>query len=203
MARTAYELIAQPWLRTPLTARTKPARGRARAKWPFFAALAVPALAGLARALFSRGHRPAVKRVKDLMVCDVVTVDPAVTLAEAARRMRDHNVGILPVVMNGELAGVITDRDLVVRALAEGADPELTLVGEFASAEPISARPDTPLGEAMEAMAALQLGRLPVVDDNNRVVGIVTLGSLALRSREEKQTLHAAQEVSRRSAHAA
>jgi len=135
MARTAYERIAQPWLRTPVTARTKLARDRTTAKWPFFAALALPALAGLARAWFSRVRRPAVTRVKDLMVCDVVTVDPAVTLAEAARRMRDHNVGILPVIINGELAGVITDRDLVVRALAEGADPELTLVGEFASAE--------------------------------------------------------------------
>jgi CBS domain-containing protein len=203
MARTAYERIAQPWLRTPVTARTKLARDRTTAKWPFFAALALPALAGLARAWFSRVRRPAVTRVKDLMVCDVVTVDPAVTLAEAARRMRDHNVGILPVIINGELAGVITDRDLVVRALAEGADPELTLVGEFASAEPICARPDTPLGEAMEVMAACQLGRLPVVDDDNELVGIVTLGSLALRSREEKQTLHAAQEVSRRSARVA
>jgi CBS-domain-containing membrane protein len=193
MARTAYERIAHPWLRTPVTARSKVAHDSATAKWPFLAALAVPAFAGLATAWFSRERGPAVTRVKDLMVRDVVTIDPAVTLAEAATRMRDHNVGILPVVVNGKLAGVITDRDLVVRALAEGADPTLTVVGEFASAEP----------EAMEVMAARQLGRLPVVDDDDRLVGIVTLGSLALRSREEKQTLHTAQEVSRRSARAA
>jgi CBS domain-containing protein len=203
MARTVYERIAHPWLRTPVTARSKVAHDSATAKWPFLAALAVPAFAGLATAWFSRERGPAVTRVKDLMVRDVVTIDPAVTLAEAATRMRDHNVGILPVVVNGKLAGVITDRDLVVRALAEGADPTLTVVGEFASAEPIYARPDTPLGEAMEVMAARQLGRLPVVDDDDRLVGIVTLGSLALRSREEKQTLHTAQEVSRRSARAA
>ena len=203
MARTAYERLAHPWLRTPVAARSNRARNSATARWPFLAALALPAFAGLATAWFSRERRPAVTKVKDLMVRDVVTIDPAVTLAEAAERMRDYNVGILPVVVNGRLAGVITDRDLVVRALAEGADPTLTVVGEFASAEPICARPDTPLGEAMEVMAAEQLGRLPVVDDDNRLVGIVTLGSLALRSREEKQTLHTAQEVSRRSARAA
>jgi CBS domain-containing protein len=142
-------------------------------------------------------------RIRDVMVRDVVTIDASATLVEAARRMRDHNVGILPVVVNTKLAGVVTDRDLVVRALAEGADPTLTSVGEFASAELICARPDTPLDEAMEVMAECQVGRLPVVDHDNHLVGIVTLGSLALRSREEKETLHTAQEVSRRSARTA
>jgi CBS domain-containing protein len=137
------------------------------------------------------------------MVSDIVAVDPSATLAEAARLMRDHNVGILPIVCNSKLAGVITDRDLVVRALAEGADPTMTEVGEFASTEPICARPDTQLEEAMEVMAECQVGRLPVVDYNDQLVGMVTLGSLALRSREEKETLHTAQEVSRRSARAA
>ena len=84
------------------------------------------------------------------MVDEVVSIDPSATLADAARQMRDHNVGILPVIVAGELAGVITDRDLVVRALAEGADPTLTVVGEFASGAPISVRPDTGLDETME-----------------------------------------------------
>src|SRR5215470_9333343 len=117
--------------------------------------------------------------------------------------MRDHNVGILPVVVNGQLVGVITDRDLVVRAFAEGADPTLTVVSEFALPQPICARLDTPLDEAMEVMAVRQLGRLPVVDDENRLVGIVTLGSPALRSGAERETLHTSQEVSRRSPRAA
>ena len=201
MARTAYERIAQRWLPTPVTDQSNVLQDSATAKWPLLAALALPAFAGLATAWFWREREPEVTTVKDLMVSDVVTIGPGSTLAEAARRMRDHNVGILPVVVNGQLAGVITDRDLVVRALAEGADPTLTVVGEFASAEPICARPETPLDEAMEVMAARQLGRLPVVDDDHRLVGIVTLGSLALRSRAEKKTLHTAQEVSRRSAH--
>jgi CBS domain-containing protein len=172
--------------------------------WPLVA-VAIPALAGLATAWFVRERGPVLRstRVKDLMVSDVVAVDPSATLAQAARLMRDHNVGILPVVVNNKLAGVITDRDLVVRALAEGADPTMTEVGEFASTEPICARPDTQLEEAMEVMAECQVGRLPVVDYNDQLVGMVTLGSLALRSREEKETLHTAQEVSRRSARAA
>jgi len=76
-------------------------------------------------------------------------------------------------------------------------------IGEFVSTELICARPDTQLEEAMEVMAARQVGRLPVVDYNNQLVGIVTLSSLALRSREERETLLTAQEVSRRSARAA
>jgi CBS domain-containing protein len=137
------------------------------------------------------------------MVEDVVTVEPTATLADAARQMRDHNVGILPVIVEGRVAGVITDRDLVVRALAEGADPTLTVVGEFASGSPVSVRPDTGLDETMELMSECQVGRLPVVDDEQRLVGIVTLGSLALRSRQDTETLQTAQAVSQRSARSA
>lgn len=204
MARTVYEAIAQRWLPTPVTAKWRAPHDGATRMWPLVA-VAIPALAGLATAWFVRERGPVLRsiKVKDLMVSDIVAVDPSATLAEAAKLMRDHNVGILPIVVNTKLAGVITDRDLVVRALAEGADPTMTEVGEFASTEPICARPDTQLEEAMEVMAECQVGRLPVVDYNDQLVGMVTLGSLALRSREEKETLHTAQEVSRRSARAA
>jgi hypothetical protein len=145
-ARGEYFHASRARDRRPPAASVEPRTRQRTSEVAFLAALAVPAFAGLATAWFSRERGPAVTRVKDLMVRDVVTIDPAVTLAEAATRMRDHNVGILPVVVHGKLAGVVTDRDLVVRALAEGADPTLTVVGEFASAEPIYARPDTHLG---------------------------------------------------------
>jgi CBS domain-containing protein len=89
--------------------------------WPLVA-VAIPAFAGLAAAWFLRERGPVLRstKVKDLMVSDVVTIDPSATLAQAARLMRDHNVGILPVIEDTKLAGVITDRDLVVRALAQG-----------------------------------------------------------------------------------
>jgi CBS domain-containing protein len=204
MARTMYEAIAQRWLPPPVTAKSTPPHDDATPMWPLFVAVAIPAFAGLAT-WFLKEREPVLRstKVKDLMVSNVVTVDPFTTIAEAARLMRDHNVGMLPVIVGTKLAGVITDRDLVVRALADGADPTLTAVAESASTEPICARPDTHLDEAMEVMAACQVGRLPVVDYDNQPVGIVTLSSLALRSREERETLHTAQEVSRRSARAA
>ncbi len=109
--------------------------------------------------------------VRDVMVGDVVTIDASASLVEAAQTMKEANVGILPVVSGGRLRG-----DLVC------------------------ARPDTALGEAMEVMAECQIGRLPVVNDENQIVGMVTLSSLALRSKEETDAFHTAQEVSKRSA---
>ena len=142
-------------------------------------------------------------KIKDVMVQDVVAINPSASLAEAAELMRQANVGILPVVEDGQLCGVITDRDLVVRAIAIGADLTSTPVGECATGDPIVAHPDWNLDQAMSAMARAQIGRLPVVDDDNALAGIVTLGSLALRSKKDKETLAAAKAVSRRSVKAA
>ena len=117
--------------------------------------------------------------------------------------MREGNVGVLPVVENGRLRGVVTDRDIVVRGIAEGAVPAMTPVGECTSWDIVCARADSPIDEAMEVMGECQVGRLPVVDSDNRVIGIVTLSSLALRSPSQEEALEAAQEVSKRSARAA
>jgi CBS domain-containing protein len=138
-------------------------------------------------------------KIRDVMVHDVVAIDPSASLAEAAQLMREANVGILPVIEDGQVCGVITDRDLVVRALAVGADLTSTPVGECATGDPVVAHPDWSLDQAMDAMARAQIGRLPVIDDDNTLAGMVTLGSLALRSKKDKETLAAAKEVSRRS----
>jgi len=138
-------------------------------------------------------------KIRDVMVHDVVAIDPYASLAEAAQLMREANVGILPVVEDGQVCGVITDRDLVVRALAVGADLTSTPVGECATGDPVVAHPDWNLDQAMDAMARAQIGRLPVIDDDNTLAGIVTLGSLALRAKKDKETLAAAKQVSRRS----
>ena len=138
-------------------------------------------------------------KIRDVMVHDVVAIDPSASLAEAAQLMREANVGILPVVDDGQVCGVITDRDLVVRAIAAGADLTSTPVGECATGDPVVAHPDWDLDQAMDAIARAQIGRLPVIDDDNTLAGIVTLGSLALRSKKDKETLAAAKAVSRRS----
>jgi CBS domain-containing protein len=140
------------------------------------------------------------QRVGDVMVRNVTTIEAAETLQEAALRMREANVGVLPVVDAGRLRGVITDRDLVVRGMARGMDAAQTPVRYIASEDLACARADWDVEDAMQLMADCQVGRLPVVDDDNRVIGILTLSSLALRSDEDREALETAQEVSRRSA---
>lgn len=167
--------------------------------WIFIAALA-PVIVALLR---WTGRRARGRRVREVMVHDVMTVDASATLAEAARRMRDGNVGALPVVSDGQLVGMITDRDLVVRAMADGVDPSAARIGGFSTRDLVCARPESSIEEAMEVMSECQIGRLPVVDRDNRVVGMVTLSSLALRSRQQPEALQTAQEVSRRSARVA
>lgn len=165
------------------------------------------ASAAVGGALFrrSRSRAASERSVRDVMVDDVLTIDAEATLMDAAQLMRDGNVGVLPVVENGRLRGIITDRDLVVRAMAEGAVPAMTRVGECATWDIVCARPESSIDEVMEVMADSQIGRLPVVDGDNRVIGIITLSSLALRSPKPKrdEALETAQEVSKRSARAA
>ena len=98
------------------------------------------------------------------------------------------------------MRGVVTDRDLVVRAIAQEADPRATRVGNCATVKLLVAHADWDTDRALELMARHQVGRLPVVDAADRPIGIVTLSSLALRAREEDEALSAAKDVSRRSA---
>jgi CBS domain-containing protein len=142
------------------------------------------------------------RRVGDVMVRNVETIDSAMNLTQAAQRMRDSNVGVLPVVDGGRLKGIVTDRDLVVRGMASGVDSSSMRVADVATHSLIAGRPDWPLQRAMDTMASHQIGRLPVIDDNDRVIGIVTLSSLALRSPRQTEAFDTAKQVSRRSARA-
>jgi CBS domain-containing protein len=141
--------------------------------------------------------------VQDIMVRDVVTIDASATLLEAARLMRDANVGMLPVMQNDVVKGIVTDRDLVVRGMSRDVRASETRVSECLSEPPRCADPDWSLDEAMDEMARQQVGRLPVIDGTGGVIGVVTLSSLALRSRKQLETLETAQEVARRSERAA
>lgn len=180
--------------------KTRPEKARV-ANMPYSAWIGLGVAASALVTLLARG-RKGNGRVGDVMIRDVFTVDTSSTLADAARRMRDANVGVLPVLERGRLVGMITDRDLVIRGMARGADPASTLVAECATRELVCARPDTDVHEAMEVMSDCQIGRLPVVDDDNRVIGIVTLSSLALRAPKQGEVLQTAKEVSRRAARA-
>ena len=138
--------------------------------------------------------------VNDVMIRDVVTVDASATLLDAARSMREANVGMLPVIEEDAVRGIVTDRDLVIRAMIRDIRPSEARVGDCLSEPPRCAEPDWSLDEAMEEMARQQVGRLPIVDPGGRIIGVVTLSSLALRSPRQQEALETAQEVSRRSA---
>jgi CBS domain-containing protein len=137
------------------------------------------------------------------MVGEVMTVAPGASLVDAARLMEQHNIGMLPVIEGDRVLGVITDRDIVIRAVADERDLSATRVGDCLSEGVISAHPDWSTEQAIQVMAQAQVGRLPVLDDADRLVGIVTLSSMAFRAPQKDIALEAAQEVSRRSARAA
>jgi CBS domain-containing protein len=154
----------------------------------------------MAKAQGAKAQGRSDRKVREIMVKEVVTIEPSASLTDAARAMEDANIGMLPVVQDGKVLGVITDRDIVVRAVAREADPASTAVGDCLSINAIVAHPDWTTERAMQTMAQAQVGRLPVLDDDERLVGVVTLSSMAFRAPEKGEALEAAQEVSRRSA---
>src|SRR5258708_5783600 len=140
------------------------------------------------------------RSVRDVMVKDVVSIDPSASLTDAARKMEDANVGMLPVVEDGKVLGVITDRDIVIRAVAREADPASTAVGDCLSGDAIVAHPEWTTDRARQRRARARVGGLPVLDEEERVGGVVTLPSMASRAREKEGALETPQKVSGRSA---
>jgi CBS domain-containing protein len=118
-------------------------------------------------------------RVGEVMTRDVAVVSPYATLREAARRMDNLNVGALPVCDGRRLVGIVTDRDIVVRATAAGAAPDLTRVHDVMTDDVMWCFEDDDVEEAEEEMARVQIRRLPVVDGRKRLVGMLSLGDLA------------------------
>jgi CBS domain-containing protein len=117
--------------------------------------------------------------LREIMTQKPVTVQASDTVVAAARSMRDGNIGDVVVIENDQIQGILTDRDIVVRALAEGRDPARTTVGEICSREVTILSPDDAIGAAEKTMRDRAIRRLPVVD-GGRPVGIVSLGDLAV-----------------------
>ena len=123
-------------------------------------------------------------KVRDVMSKDVQVARPTDTLQEVARRMTDGNFGFMPVADGDQLIGTITDRDIVVRGLASGAETTSTVL-ECLSRDPMTARADDDLKTVLDAMASRQIRRLPVLDKDGRLVGVVSLGDLSTRVKEK------------------
>jgi CBS domain-containing protein len=124
------------------------------------------------------------KSVREVMTAKVQTVRQEQPLVEAARLMKTQDVGSLPVVEDGRLVGTLTDRDIVLRAVAEGADMGSVRVGDIASHEPVTVSPDQGLDEALALMATHRVRRLPVVEDG-ALVGIIAQADVALEAKEK------------------
>jgi CBS domain-containing protein len=119
------------------------------------------------------------QHVRDIMTGSPVTVEPQTSVTAVARLMRDQNIGAVLVTEDDRLRGLVSDRDLVVRALAEGGDPEQTTVAKACSEDLVTVGPDEDLDHAVELMREHSIRRIPVVDDGHPV-GIVSLGDMAM-----------------------
>jgi CBS domain-containing protein len=118
--------------------------------------------------------------VNEVMTHDPRTISKDDTLADAAKHMKDGDVGAVLVEDGGKLAGIVTDRDIVVRAVAEGANAGTTQLGEIVSENVETVTPGTSIDDAVTIMRMKAVRRLPVVDDNGRPIGIVSIGDLAI-----------------------
>jgi CBS domain-containing protein len=131
--------------------------------------------------------------IRDVMTSNPRTVSPEDSIQNAARIMRDEDTGVVPVVENGRAVGIVTDRDIVVRAVADG---ELNRpVRDIVSGDVVTARPDMSTKEAAQLMSDHQVRRLPVVE-NERLVGIVSIGDLAVKEGSDKRVGDALQDIS-------
>lgn len=125
-------------------------------------------------------------KVQEAMTPSVELVAPGSSAAAAARLMRDLDVGALPVGHEDRLVGMITDRDLVVRGLADGADPARLEVRHCMTPQVLYCYADQPVEEVAANMAEQQIRRLPVVDRNKRLVGIVALADISAATQPER-----------------
>lgn len=120
-------------------------------------------------------------QVKDIMTPNATMIQAGASLEEAARLMRNANIGFIPVVDGKHLAGVVTDRDIVVRAVADHMETRDRLVSEIMTAQPVCCQAGDRVTEVVRIMEKHRVRRLPVVDDDKAVIGVVALGDIARR----------------------
>jgi CBS domain-containing protein len=133
------------------------------------------------------------------MTKDVVTCTPQNTIVEVARLMKTEDIGPILIVDNEQsrtLVGIMTDRDIVIKVIADGQDPKTTPVGEAMSKKLVTCRPDDDVDVAMKAMAQFQLRRIPVVGDNMTLLGIISQADVATRVDAPERTGEVVKEIS-------
>jgi CBS domain-containing protein len=125
-------------------------------------------------------------KVRTAMTTDPRTVQSSSTVVEAAQVMKDEDVGIVPIVDGYRLTGVVTDRDIAIKVVAARKSPESTTVGEIASSNLVTIDPDQDLDEALRLMGDHQVRRLPVCEDDGRLVGILAQADVAEHAKAKR-----------------
>ncbi|MGD9588323.1 MAG: CBS domain-containing protein [Pyrinomonadaceae bacterium] len=134
-------------------------------------------------------------RCRDIMTSSVTTAARENTLRDVAAMMRGGDMGSVPVVEDGKLVGIVTDRDIVVRAVAEGKGPE-TSVAEAMTTDIFSVKPDDFAFEAVRLMGDKQVRRIPVVDEEGKLAGIIAMADVALEMEDEREIAETLEEIS-------
>jgi len=134
-------------------------------------------------------------RCREIMTKNVKTATSADTLREVALMMRDGDMGAVPVVDGGKLIGIVTDRDIVVRCVAEGRDPSAP-IGEAMSDKLFTVGPDDIVFEAIRLMGDKQVRRIPVVGDGGELAGIISMADIALETEDELEIAEALEDIS-------
>jgi CBS domain-containing protein len=134
-------------------------------------------------------------RCREIMTRELRTATPETTLQQAAALMRDGDMGAVPVVEDGRLVGIVTDRDIVVRCIADGKDAS-TPVGEAMTSEIFSVRPDDFVFEAVRLMGDKQVRRIPVISDDGKLAGIISMADVALETEDELEIAETLEEIS-------
>jgi len=135
-------------------------------------------------------------KISEIMTKNPETAQITDSIMDVASMMRDLNVGFMPIMDGDVLVGCVTDRDITVRSVAEGMDIANASVGEIMSTDLHVVSPDNDLDEAASIMEEFQIRRLPVIDENNRLVGVVSLGDIAVRTKNIEEAGEILEEIS-------
>ncbi len=138
-------------------------------------------------------------KCREVMTRNPVCAVPDDTVANVARLMKDNDIGPIPIVDSQEtkrLVGIVTDRDLAIKVVAAGRDPQMTPVKEVMTTSVITCRDDDDIETALDAMSTQQLRRIPVVDDGNMLMGIIAQADIATRMNSPEKTGEVVKEIS-------
>jgi CBS domain-containing protein len=143
-----------------------------------------------------RGREANYLRCNDIMTKNVTICSPQTTLREVAEKMQDDGIGSIPVVDGGRLVGIVTDRDIVCRVIADGRDTRSTLASEAMSQDIVTCSPDDSAHDAIRKMGEHQIRRIPVCDVNGRLRGIIAMADIALEAERDRELADALERIS-------